>query len=348
MIHSSGITTINGGLTFWTQVDNSSPAEIYEIDTFCNVLRTVKILNVTKTDWEELCSDDKGNLYLGNFGNNNNNRTNLSINIISNKDLMQSDSVQVSVINFNYGNQFEFPPAADKRNFDMEAMVWYNDSLHLFSKNRTDPFTGYTYQYDMPAKSGNYKLYPVDSFKTGDGPMVFFWITAAAVNFSKPQLLLLSHDRVWLFEDFKNSRFFSGNSKMILLPTYSQKEGICHANNNKWFITDEYFPTLNLGGNLYQMELAPLTAIDDSEEDEMSFEIRPNPIQGILQILLPSENEEREIKIFNAMGELCLNYTISKLKNTIPIQHLTNGVYSIVSFSKKLKKTFCSKVLVIN
>lgn len=106
--HSSGILTLNEGQTFWTQVDNSSPAELYEIDLNCKILRTVKIIGVSKTDWEEITTDDQGNIYLGDFGNNNNSRQDLKIYILHDLANHLNDSIRPELIQFNYNNQTAF------------------------------------------------------------------------------------------------------------------------------------------------------------------------------------------------------------------------------------------------
>lgn len=344
MNHSSGILSLNQGLSFWTQVDNNSPEEIYEISTDCRVLRTLKMTNVSKTDWEDITTDYKGTIYIGDFGNNNNDRSNLKIYILKNVDQHSSDQITAERITFSYANQKDFPPSSAEQNFDMEAMVWYQDSLHLFSKNRTSPFTGYTYQYTMPAIPGDYKLSPVDSFKTGPGPMLFFWITGAAINPVEKQLILLSHDRIWMFTDFQSSRFFQGKSQMIVLPTFTQKEGICYAKDNTWYLTDEYNSTINLGGNLYEMKLDQAT--NSAEAEEFNFEIHPNPVQEFLQILFHDDGESHDVRIYNFMGKLCLNYTFNKLRNIIPMKDLSNGIYFIQTTSGKLKKLISKKIVV--
>lgn len=345
MIHSSGILTLNGGETFWTQVDNSSPPVLHEINKDCNVIRTLAVENVQKTDWEDIAHDDSGSIYIGDFGNNNNNRTNLSIYILRDVKQHPFDTITAQEIHFKYANQKEFPPSSGERNFDMEAMIWYRDSLHLFSKNRTEPFTGYTYHYTMPAIPGDYELIPVDSFKTGDGPMVFFWITGAAINEKDKQLILLSHDRMWLLTDFDLSHFFQGTSQMILLPTYTQKEGIGYAKDNTWYLTDEYFPTLGIGGNLYEMKLNAITQLN--EDEEIEFEIHPNPVRDFLQVLIPDFKEGNEIKIYDFMGNLCKNYVINKLRTNIPMDDLANGIYYVKTISRNLKKCFSKKIIVL-
>ncbi|MGB5026423.1 MAG: T9SS type A sorting domain-containing protein [Saprospiraceae bacterium] len=343
--HSSGILTLNEGQTFWTQVDNSSPAELYEIDLNCKILRTVKIIGVSKTDWEEITTDYQGNIYLGDFGNNNNSRQDLKIYILRAIASNLSDSILPELIQFNYNNQTAFPPAAANRNFDMEAMVWYQDTLHLFSKNRTDPFTGYTYQYKIPAIPGTYAVHPADSFKTGDGPDVFFWITGAAFNPIDTELILLSHDRLWKFSGFEGSRFFSGKNSLITLPTYSQKEGICYAKENTWYLTDEYFSSLRIGGNLYEMKLEP-TKIEESDS-EIEFAVFPNPAQRFLEILIPKINPDHpdQLILYDALGSILLQTRLDKMRTLIPIEHLVNGIYFIRAYSKKMNRFIVKRVL---
>ncbi|MDZ7846785.1 MAG: hypothetical protein U5L96_08435 [Owenweeksia sp.] len=83
-------------------------------------------------------------------------------------------------IDFSYAPQKSFPPEKAKRNFDLEAMVYANDSLFLFTKNRTQPFSGYTYLYAMPAKPGTYQLSPIDSISLGEGLRELYWVGGAA------------------------------------------------------------------------------------------------------------------------------------------------------------------------
>lgn len=335
----SGLTSLNGGHTFWTHADNNSPAELYEIDAQCNVLRTLKIIQANKRDWEEITTDFQGNLYLGDFGNNNNNRLDQRIYILRNVDQLTNDSIVPEIIQFSYGNQTAFPPAPGLRNFDMEAMVWYDDSLHLFSKNRTDPFTGYTYQYSLPAQAGSYTLFPVDSFKTGNGPMLFFWITAAAVNLQTRELILLSHDRMWLFDQFQGSRFLQGKFREIILPSYTQKEAIFGGTDGSWFITDEYNGTIRLGGNLYH---AKVESISDSqnEEKEGALQIWPNPLRNTLEVLIPhfKANELEQLDIMDLGGKCLIQFTIDQARMHIPLDKLSKGLYILRKTSGDLRR----------
>ncbi len=80
-------------------------------------------------DWEELCRDDQGNLYIGDFGNNQNKRRNLAIHRVD------AITKQVNTLYFQYPEQTEFPPKdPSNRDFDCEAMVWQAGKIYLFTK----------------------------------------------------------------------------------------------------------------------------------------------------------------------------------------------------------------------
>ncbi len=252
---SSGICTINGGKSFWVLNDSDNDPDIFEIDSTCTILRTVKVENTGKKDWEEITSDDQGNIFIGDFGNNDNNRKDLAIYKIKYSDLMSMDKVKAEILHIKYLQQTEFPPDDSHKNFDMEAMVWLDGKLHLFSKNRTNPFSGFTYHYSLSDAPGDYILSPLDSFNTGPGPYILFWVTAAAISPDGQKLVLLSHDKLWLFSPLNQDHFFDSPVKNISLAHFSQKEGICFGIHNNVFICDEMNKTLNNGGKLYTTNL---------------------------------------------------------------------------------------------
>ncbi len=72
------------GLVFFdnrliTHNDSGGMNALYEINTGTgNISRTVTIQNATNVDWEDICTDNDY-IYIGDFGNNNGNRTNLKI-----------------------------------------------------------------------------------------------------------------------------------------------------------------------------------------------------------------------------------------------------------------------------
>lgn len=248
---SSGIEMVNSS-SIWTHNDSGGQPELYEIDSLGNLIRTLTIKNASHVDWEDITADKDGHLYIGDVGNNLNSRTDLKIYIIDHPDSILNNSTNAQKINFTLSDQHEFPPAVTNLNYDIEAMVWLNDSLYLFSKNRTSPYTGYTKYYRLPAKAGTYVAELVDSFYGGSSSAWDYQICAADISPDEKQLFLLSHDKAWIFSCFEGSHFFSGSMQQLNLSSNTQKEGVCYNTDSTIYITDEYNGT---GGSLYKLNL---------------------------------------------------------------------------------------------
>ena len=80
--------------------------------------------------------------YIGDFGNNYNARKDSFIYEIVHPEMEGYEYTEK--ITFTYSNQKAFPTPLNQQNFDCEVMVWYADSIYLFTKNRTTPFDGWS------------------------------------------------------------------------------------------------------------------------------------------------------------------------------------------------------------
>ena len=120
----------------------------------------------------------------------------------------------------------------------------------MFSKDRSDPSTGYTKHYKLPTQSGTYIAILVDSFET-EHPSFFLAITAADIREDGEEMVLLSADRVWLFSNYIGTNYFGGDVTVLDLSVFSQKEGISYR-NGFLYITDEQ--SFGLGGKIYRVD----------------------------------------------------------------------------------------------
>lgn len=246
---------------FWTQNDGGNPAEIHCVDTNGIIQRTVSVLGDANTDWEDIAKDDVGNLYIGNFGNNSLNRTDLRIVKIPNADTCTVSCAVSDTITFSYPDQFDFPPNGNYGNFDMEAMLWFQDSLHLFSKDRSSPSTGYTKHYRLPTTNGQFQALLVDSLNTGSTSF-FNAITAADISEDGTQVVLLNADHIWLITGFQGSNFFGGNVAQLSLGSFTQKEGICFR-DGFIYLTDEREQFFGTGGKLYRLHPSVFVGVQE-------------------------------------------------------------------------------------
>ena len=137
-------------------------------------------------DWEDVCRDDLGKIYIGDFGNNFNTSKHLRIYIVD-----PEKNKTEGIIRFRYLDQKGFPPVKPgSMNFDCEAMVYQKDSLYLFTKNKGERSTNV---YAIPAKPGNYT-----AVKKQEIPLLGM-VTAASLRPDGKELALLTYGKLYFF-----------------------------------------------------------------------------------------------------------------------------------------------------
>ncbi|MDH7443992.1 SdiA-regulated domain-containing protein [Aquimarina sp. 2201CG14-23] len=245
----SGIAISTSDKNLYAINDSGNSNTLFRLDLKGNILEELKVPNSENNDWEDLAYDKKGTIYIGDFGNNYNDRKNLAIYEVTG---IGSDSLKTSKTEFTLEDQKKFPPGKKNRNFDIEAFIYKNGSFYLFSKNRSSKFDGKTKLYKVKKQSGKQNAILVSSYKTCDDPNDCF-ISGAAISNKGDKIALLTYNKIFVLSDFKNDNLFNSTIKKIKLNHYSQKEGICFKNDSTLLIVDEKRKSTN--GKLYQFIL---------------------------------------------------------------------------------------------
>ena len=237
---------------FYTHNDDTD-LHLYQLDKKGSITKKIKLNGVKNNDWEELTQDET-HFYLGDFGNNaSGNRSDLTIFKIAKNSLF--DNPKIETISFSYPEQTDFPAKKSEKLFDCEAFFLYQNYFYLFTKNRSKGFDGTTLLYKIPAVAGNHPAQLIAKFKTCSNYNSCV-ITGASISPDEKRIVLLSHDRIWLFEDFKGDEFLNGKITELALNHYSQKEAVSFKDNDKLIIADER--TKKVGGNLYEISINTL------------------------------------------------------------------------------------------
>ncbi|RKD91350.1 T9SS type A sorting domain-containing protein [Mangrovibacterium diazotrophicum] len=346
---TSGIE-LTGKNEVWTLNDSGGAAELYLCDTLGNLVRTVKINDAENHDWEDITQDDQGNFYIGDMGNNNNDRENLRIYKIPNPSSTTASSVDAEKIKFTYEDQTKFPPGDDNLNYDCEAIIWYNSNIYLFTKNRSIPIK--TSVYRIPDQPGEYVAKKLATFdtagsNTNETDIYSYWITSADISPNGKQLALLSHDRIWVFYNFSDDNFFGGDYKVYELETSTQKESICFADNSTLYLTDEYWSTFDIGRNLYVLTISTpfsTSTSDLSNSTEEKFSITPNPFTQTLKIA-GTELPGYRLQLMDPQGRLYRTLTPDDVSLTVNLGNLPNGPYLLKFTDKTTGYCWAEKLL---
>jgi len=252
----SGIEKVDGSPLLWMVNDSGNAARIYGYNFETDKIeKTIKLTNGKNKDWEDLASDGLGTLYIGDFGNNSNNRKDLAIYGLKDFNKLENDvKAEAAITTFFYEDQELYPPKKNKQNFDVEAFFYYKEYFYLFTRNRNDgkSFDGLTKLYKIPAIEGHFMATLIGSFNTCEN-FKQCQITSAAIHRESGKVALLSYNQVWIFSDYKDDRFFDGKLSKIDIGHFSQKESILFKSENELYIADEMRETQ--GGNLYLLKL---------------------------------------------------------------------------------------------
>lgn len=246
----SGIEWVDSSL--WAIEDSGNDNDLYRLDANGEIAHTIRITDATNVDWEDLASDATGNIYIGDFGNNDNLRQDLCIYKVSKETLGNATTTAAAKTTFSYPDQTAFPPPASERLFDVEAFIVYQDYFYLFTKNRSTNSDGSVTIYRIPNQPGPQtavilgKLNSCTDFNTCA-------ITAAAISPDQQKVAILSHNKLWLFKDFTSDQFHEGTKTELSLNHYSQKEALTFINNSVLYIADE--KVKKSGGRVYEYTL---------------------------------------------------------------------------------------------
>lgn len=320
---SSGVVWTDGKL--WTHNDSGNAADIYQVDTSTGViLKTVHIDNATNTDWEDIAADS-ANIYIGNFGNNNGDRTDLAILKIKKSDIGSGSSVHVNAqtINFSYTDQTSFV-SNSSNNYDCESLISIGDSLFIFTKDRGDMQTRV---YKMPKTPGTYPLSPYTHFNTGG------MITGADYNTVTREIALIGYMNghlnsfIWLLNDYSGSQFFSGNKRRIEIGSNQQwqTEGITYMGKRRFFISCESAGSIDASLFVTTENWLNTTSISETGNDA-SFISYPNPAKEILYI---NTLAKAQYTLSDIYGQEVMTGKLYSEKNEIPIKTVVRGIYML-------------------
>jgi hypothetical protein len=248
----SGITYFPEKKLIYTLEDSGNKNVIYAINQEGKLDKTITITNAKNVDWEDITKDKAGNIYIGDFGNNDNERKDLCIYKVNKSQLNKEQASAEYKISFSYPEQTEFPPKKKEMFYDVEGFFEHGNYFYLFTKNRSKGFDGTAFIYKIANKPGTQKATKIGEFKTCNN-YNHCVLTSATISPDGKKVVLLSHDKIILFKGFKEDLFHKGTQTEINLNHFSQKEAIVFKDNNTLLIADE--KTNKVGGNVYEFKL---------------------------------------------------------------------------------------------
>ena len=210
----------------WTHNDSGGEATLFAIERNGEILspgsakgyRGIDVLDAVNIDWEDIATDDQGNLFIGAFGNNDSVRRDLAIYIVREPNPYHIQRTRtLSKIDFTYPNQESFP--AKKNRYDAEALFHARGKLYVLTKQREDWRTR-LFRLDRQKLGVVNELQHIGSFDIGGR------VTGPDSTADGRKIAVLTHHAIWLFESRDGSdAYFDGAISWLPL-AIEQGEGV--------------------------------------------------------------------------------------------------------------------------
>lgn len=231
----SGLQYLNDTLLVAHNDGGNAPMIYFLNPNSGKIIKRVILKNTKNVDWEDMALN--GNyLYIGDFGNNNNKRKNLTIYRFSWKDALKQDSISTDLMTIAYADQMAFPPENKALNFDAECLAFADGYLWIFTKNRTVPFDGVSNVYRVKFQENTHAVLKKEySIKIGSKGWMFDSVTGG--DFAYGYFYLTTYNRIlkYLFSEGKFTLV-----KQYKYNEYNQKEAITVIKDDQIYVANEF------------------------------------------------------------------------------------------------------------
>lgn len=294
-------------------------------------LQSWPIANALNLDWEALALSPTS-VFIGDVGNNMGNRSTLAIYRIDRSALLPTTSaLAAQKLNFKYADQPVGNLPVNAHNYDCEAMFYWQDSLHLLSKNWQNLWTRH---YVLPT---NWQDTLVVSAR--DSFYVNGLVTDAALDAQTNQIYFLGYkkEQSGLYSSFMyrflntNNLFFGSDYQRIELGStlnLAQTEGLCITGTNQGLLSGEQIVSvITIAPKLHAFDFSSLAALSQKAHKEVYFHMHT--------LYIPQELLS-EYKLLDTNGRISIEWQLGK--NNQDLSKLKPGTYFLIG--PNLKRTW--------
>lgn len=323
------------GGRWWGHNDGGNPSVLYRLlPETATIAQKINLQNADNEDWEDLTSGGT-HLYIGDFGNNYNDRQDLGIyrlplSVIGATANEEVNDNEWTFLPFHYTDQTDFTTQPeDSTEYDCEAMIFLSGNPHLFSKNRKQRSTTH---YLVNTATGD-----AEPLETLDAQG---FITSASLSPDGKLVVLLGYELsgvpkifCWLLWDWHDGLLFNGNKRRLELGNVfavGQAEAIGFGTNRTGYIANERVTANGItiaAQRTYAFDFSAWVpeSVATKTLEIVESPVFPNPFSQMVQLPDLGDNQPGLLRVTDAQGRVMLE--MSTWSGTLNTAHWPSGWY---------------------
>ena len=205
---------------YWTLNDSGNPSVLYATKRNGELIQEIKVRGTRNFDWEALSIDDKGQLWIGDIGNNSRMRFDLNVSVVKEPNPFTETETEVIA---------KYPYKYPDNNVDAEGLFISNGIPYIVSKEQSTAVL-----YRFPALKANEKqvLERVGEFAEAK------LITGASISEDGKRLAVCTYNSLWVYDVSGDNLAQTTKRKPWVLSHNFQGEAICFEGYNL-YLTNE-------------------------------------------------------------------------------------------------------------
>ena len=252
---------------YWTLNDSGNPSVIYATKRNGELIKEIKVRGSRNFDWEALGIDNKGQLWIGDIGNNS--RMRFDLNVVVVKEPNPYTETEAKVI-------AKYPYRYPDNNVDAEGLFIANDIPYIVSKEQSEAVL-----YRFPALKAGKKqvLERVGEFTEAK------LVTGAGISQDGKRLAVCTYNSLWVYHSTDGDLAQMIQGKPRVLRHNFLGEAICFEGYNL-YLTNEARDIYTLPQFWY----------------EKQWELPPKDTQSAISLLVKQESEGYKLENYRDAG----------------------------------------------
>lgn len=252
---------------YWTLNDSGNPATLYATKRNGELIQEIKVRGTRNFDWEAFGIDDKGQLWIGDIGNNSRMRFDLNVVVVKEPNPFTETEVEIIA---------KYPYRYPDKNVDAEGLFIADGIPYIVSKEQSGAVL-----YRFPALKADKKqiLERVGEFTEAR------LVTGAGISADGKRLAICTYNSLWVYHGTDGDLAQMIQSKPWGLRHNFLGEAICFEEHNL-YLTNEARDIYALPQFWY----------------EKQWKLPPKNTQSAVSLLVRQESEEYKLENYRDAG----------------------------------------------